>query len=635
MFDLVPKNILEEYALKVEKILSNTRIDDYRGMLQNLALLKRLILNLATTLVDQCSPEQADALAVAPWPVKLSIPKLTLFDNALAAEQSLLASVAFMYAEGPGTPNFAKRFLLGRLLLLPYRITHECDWSKIPQPYLKNFILFQFETLSPTQIGDSEKFCRHMENLLASMLKFVDAPKTSPDDRMVVLDIFYNQFNPSTLTMSPENARPIMELRYKLLKRSIELYIHSELDWTPPPRNPEKKIRLGLCAGSLLTGSETVAMLAKIGQLDRSKYEIILFFFDLDMNYYSDISYFRELLEKIDDLVPLRMKDFRKCVELFRQKNLDLLWHQSHVGLSLASHPVALTFMHRLARRQVFNTVMHAHTTGNPNFQYILNLAPPALPKTWEGEYSEIEINVPGIPIYIPDHWHDEPNKIIRRESLDIPADGIIYFSGSAAEKYNAEMMITWLSILAKVPNSYLVVYPFNPTWYPRTDNIIAYYARLYYACSTTGVSPDRIKVLGHVNGEAIAQMMHWGHIHLSSFPYGGVTTLSDALRGNMGVVCYRGKYSRSNGDASIMAAYGLLDLCATSMDDYVEKAVQLGTDPAYLAATKKRIQTAWDTCRPSFREHIARVYAAAIDDIVARENNFLEDSNNQPARYA
>jgi len=620
-------NILLEYLTQAEKILMASHIDDYMGMRSVLTALKQILLALIKTLLDQYSPEQMQVLVAGPWPPNLALLKLALTDGLSIKEQPFLNSIASLYAEGFGSPDFAKSFLLARLLLPPFNVAQETDWGKIPAPYLKNFIHYQFETSPLMQPGDGKRFYQHMEKTLRSLLNFMQDSASPLEHRTMAFDIFYACFTPPNIMMADENALPIMKLRYEILHHAIQNQLESQIEWQQAPRNPEKKIRLGICSATLFTGGETIAMLASLGALDRNKYEIILFYFDLDMKFYTDMSYLRELFERIDDIVAVPMGDFRKSVNLFRKKNLDILWHQSHIGLTQTAHAVTLTFIHRLARCQCAALVMHPLTTGNPHFQYFINIENAPSGKGWAEEFSETEINVPGVPIYITDNWHDEPNRIVTRESLSIPEDAVIYFSGGTAGKYNAEMVMTWIAIIKEVPNSYLVLYPFNPTWYPRTDTILAYYARLQQACLAAGVDLNRIKVVGHVNGEAITNMIQWGHIYLGTFPYGGLTTLSDSLRGSLCPVCLRGKYSRANADACMLAAYGLTDLIATSTEDYIKIGVRLGIDSLYRESTKLRVQGAWKTRRPHFREHIAKTHAAAIDEIVARENNFIEET--------
>jgi predicted O-linked N-acetylglucosamine transferase (SPINDLY family) len=605
-------SLLQTCEAQLLSVLSTIERNHAARMLPQLGRLRVLLFDAVRQVLAYAPPEAAATLAGTAWPYNLALLKLTAYDTLSADEKAMVDSIKASYALGPASPDFARNLLAARLLVPVFDAPTSFAWREIPSHVMRSFLEYQFESTPSIVAGDSEHYCRHLERVMANTMDLVQATDTPAVDRVAAVEVFFRDFCRSHFMVADWNSLPIMRARYTILSLLAKATGQPSVEWTPPPRISQK-IRLGITVRTLLAGTETWAMLANLGALDRDRYEIILFCFAFDTNYRHDIGYYRELLGAVDDIVMLQSEDYKNCVSAVRGHNLDILRHHTHVGLSDTS-ATALVLVHKLARLQLTNLVMHAATTGNPYFQYFINFKPLRETKERPDEFSETELYLPGIAIYVPDDWRAVPNLIVSRATLNIPAAATVYFSGAAAGKYSAEQLIAWLEIIREVPNSYLVLYPFNPAWSPNNETIIAYHARLKEALERVGVDLDRIRILDHMNGEAIAAMHKEGDIHLSSFPYGGVTTLSDALRGGLAVVCSQGATSRANGDAHILAAFGLQDLIAEGAEDYKAKAVRFGRDARHRADVKARVRDAWTSKHGEIKRQVALAHAGLID---------------------
>lgn len=610
---------LSDYVQTIKSVMSSIQGTNLDSSTPAIINLQKIAFNLAK-IFTLCTNEEASYLASAQWPQEFSLVKLSLQSDLNSNEEKFIGDVRRLYSEHIKHADFARHLLLARLLIRPSSIDHLLPWQDVPQTYLSNYIAYQLETYPLILPKDAEQDYHHYEIVLNKLYDFISSANTAPCDRDAALSTYLKGTNNISFRCADYNIRPIMVLINKIMRFSFnEALQGTSLDYTFIPRKTTGKIRLGIFAKTLMTGVETLALLNNINKLDRNRYHIILIHSNCGYGYYSEIQYFRNLFKAIDDVIQVDTSSSKNSVDQIRHLDLDFLWHQSHIGL-MDTGWFGYFFLHKLARVQCTMASMNAFTTGNPYFQYYINHKPPFLAKIGDDEFSETEVNVAGVSIYIPDNWQQIPNQYISRESLNIPPDAIIYFSGAAASKYTPECVRAWINIINQVPNSYLILCPLNPGWEPQPETILAFHILLHQALRSNRDVFNRLRLIGHVNGEAIALMHQWSDIHLSTFPYGGVTTLSDSLRGGLCPVCISGHYSRSNGDASIMDGYDLLDLVTHTPEEYEKLAIRFGTDKVFRVATKKRVNESFAKRHSQLKEEIALSYAAVINQIVNQE---------------
>jgi FkbM family methyltransferase len=148
-----------------------------------------------------------------------------------------------------------------------------------------------------------------------------------------------------------------------------------------------------------------------------------------------------------------------------------------------------------------------------------------------------------------------------------------------------------WFRILAQVPNSYLVMMPFNPNWsdaYPT----VSFHARLGAQAAAAGVAIARLRLhppvpsIGHVH-----RVMETADVYLDTFPFSGACSLYDPLAVGLPIVARSGAVCRSRHSKAILEEAGLGDWVASDAAGYVARAVELGRDAQRRAAERARVE--------------------------------------------
>jgi protein O-GlcNAc transferase len=107
--------------------------------------------------------------------------------------------------------------------------------------------------------------------------------------------------------------------------------------------------------------------------------------------------------------------------------------------------------------------------------------------------------------------------------------------------------------------------------------------------------------------------------VSLDTWPYCGGNTIAESLWHGVPVITYQGpRFSGAYG-ASLLAAAGCADLVATSLDDYVERAVRLACDSDRLVDLRRRLRQMHQKHGLGDSVQLARRLDAAYSDMVCR----------------
>jgi hypothetical protein len=85
--------------------------------------------------------------------------------------------------------------------------------------------------------------------------------------------------------------------------------------------------------------------------------------------------------------------------------------------------------------------------------------------------------------------------------------------------------------------------------------------------------------------------------LFLDTTPYGAHTTASDALWMGVPVLTLSGRSFASRVCGSLVRAAGAPEMICATADEFVERAVAYGTDPALLAAVHEKLRAARASC--------------------------------------
>jgi predicted O-linked N-acetylglucosamine transferase (SPINDLY family) len=178
----------------------------------------------------------------------------------------------------------------------------------------------------------------------------------------------------------------------------------------------------------------------------------------------------------------------------------------------------------------------------------------------------------------------------LTRRDLGISGDQTIFISGANFFKITPELRQLWATILGLTPKSFLILYPFGPSWdcvYPKT----AFDSELSRAFRQNGISSDRFAILDTFkNRGEILSVNRLADIYLDAVPYSGATSLLDPLQAGTVPVVGVGPELRFCQAAAILTEIGLHELITRNEDDYIRTAVKLAADKGLRATLRQRM---------------------------------------------
>ncbi|QJB46992.1 hypothetical protein HGD76_09075 [Dolichospermum flos-aquae CCAP 1403/13F] len=208
--------------------------------------------------------------------------------------------------------------------------------------------------------------------------------------------------------------------------------------------------------------------------------------------------------------------------------------------------------------------------TGFPRVDYFIadNYV---LPESAQDYYTEKIWRLPQNYIGIDGFTVGTPT--ISRESLDIPNDGIIYFSSQTGLKRNPDNIRLQMQIIKQVPNSYFLLKSFRSN-HEDLQNFIAPLAEaegLDLECFR--FLPTAPTDMEHRANLAIADIV------LDTYPYNGATTTLETLWMGIPIVTRVGEQFAARNSYTMMMNVGVTEGLAWSDEEYVEWGVKLGKD--------------------------------------------------------
>jgi len=152
--------------------------------------------------------------------------------------------------------------------------------------------------------------------------------------------------------------------------------------------------------------------------------------------------------------------------------------------------------------------------------------------------------------------------------------------------KINASTIQTWAKILNQLPHARLLFKgrPFIDT---DTQN------RFQQKFEKFGITPDRL-IFRPYEKKITSHLMTYHDIDLAldSFPYHGTTTTCDALWMGVPVIILCGNKHASRVGATLLSAVGLTDFITHSIEEYIEKTIQIGQDFQLLKTVRGHLRS-------------------------------------------
>ncbi|HVE50530.1 MAG TPA: tetratricopeptide repeat protein [Casimicrobiaceae bacterium] len=201
-------------------------------------------------------------------------------------------------------------------------------------------------------------------------------------------------------------------------------------------------------------------------------------------------------------------------------------------------------------------------------------------PPEYAADYAETLVRLPG------SYQVNDRQRPIReapsRLALGLPDDAIVLCNFNASWKRRPETMDAWTAILARVPHAVLWLLA-------RRDDDPAI-GHLRREAESRGVAPSRLHFATARPNADYLGLYARADLFLDTWPYNAHTTGSDALWAGCPVLTLLGETFAARVGASLANAVGLPELVASSVDDYVDKAVALCKDETRLLAMREHL---------------------------------------------
>jgi predicted O-linked N-acetylglucosamine transferase (SPINDLY family) len=304
-------------------------------------------------------------------------------------------------------------------------------------------------------------------------------------------------------------------------------------------------------------------------QHDRRRFELFAFSFSPE----TGDALQQRLRAGFDHWVDLRALSDAEAAQQARALGIDIAVDLA--GFTSGCRPGL--FAERLAPVQV-GYLGYLGTMGAPYIDYLL-AHPVLVPDVERNGYTE---RIAALPCYqVNDGRRAAAGRDFSRAELGLPEQGFVFACFNSGYKITPVVFGSWMRILAAVPGSVLMLYAENP-WMRE---------HLQREAAARGVAPERL-----VFGQRLPLAEHLARyraldLFLDTGPYNAGTTASDALWAGLPVLTCSGRSFAGRIGESLLQALGLPELVCRSLADYEALAVALATDPARLAALRRKLR--------------------------------------------
>jgi predicted O-linked N-acetylglucosamine transferase (SPINDLY family) len=356
--------------------------------------------------------------------------------------------------------------------------------------------------------------------------------------------------------------RQLQNQASQLFSRNIEANMPS---FTRPrffqEYQPTKRLKIGYIASTFRVHS--VGWLSRwlFQHHDREAFEISIY---LAQQAQGDEFFETWFAPKIDQYkhLPNNISDSAKII---RNDELDILVDLDSITLDFTCTVMAL----KPAPIQV--TWLGADASGLPAIDYFIADSY-VLPENAQDYYQE---KIWRLPLtYIAVNGFEVGVPTLRRSELNIPEDGIIYWSSQVGYKRNPNMVRLQMQILREVKNSYFLVKGLGD------QNII--YDFFTKIAEEEGISGDCLRFLPIMKDEYTHRAnLQIADVTLDTYPYNGATTTLETLWAGVPLVTRVGKTFSARNSYAFLKNAGITEGIAWTDEEYVRWGIRLGQDKA------------------------------------------------------
>ncbi|WP_293331574.1 glycosyltransferase [Microcoleus sp. CAWBG58] len=497
-----------------------------------------------------------------------------------------------------------------------YQLPLEYKDSAIPQWFFDDFLKFLFQ--SPNcfqQMGDVERYSEYFQDLIeyvaANIAGFPNAGVWCYVAAFIAKSVSFQ-----ALYLSDANLLNVLSQRADILEFYLQK-IGCDINWNFAPRVSKPiKVRLGILLDKISAESETWAAIPSFEYLDRNKFEVIAYSFGVE-----DEQLVKYCESCADKLVRLPA-NLPQQVQEIRSHDLDILLITTNIADT--SGPSALLCLHRLARVQMAAAASTRATTAARNIDCLI-VGDLALPAD-AAEYREKLITLEGSGVCFSYPVELAPATVEpTRSSWGATNESVVFISCARAGTIIPELRETWAKIIAGVPNSILVLYPFRS----RTEDYptVPFYHQIRSTFGEFGIDKKQLVVIRALSNRAdCIKCLELADIYLDSYPYSDAGSLAEPLLAGLPVVARKGQKTRSGLFAAVLEELQLPELVAHSENSYIEMSTALGTNPEMRRRYRDRIQQTM-AANPKILD--SRAYSHQIGKLFERNPVWMQSVKN------
>jgi predicted O-linked N-acetylglucosamine transferase (SPINDLY family) len=335
-----------------------------------------------------------------------------------------------------------------------------------------------------------------------------------------------------------------------------------------------EKLRIGYVSSDFSLHPVSMLMVQLFELHDREHFEVFGYCWSPE-----DGSVLRQrVINAMDHFQRIDQMSDADVARLIREQEIDILVDLQ--GQTFGARPDI--FAARPAPVQITYLGLPA-TTGFPFIDYVI-ADEYLIPPEFAPYYSEK-------PLYMPDIYQVSDRKRViaeapSRESLGLPAEGLVFCSFNNNYKFTPQMFDIWMNVLKRVPGSVLWLL---------SDNRWAE-ANLRKEAELRGVDGQRLVFAVRTWPEMFLARLSVADLFLDSFPFNAGTTANDALWAGLPLVTCSGRSFAARMAGALLTAAGLSELITTDLGDYEEKVVALALAPQELLRLRAVLAQAKET---------------------------------------
>jgi predicted O-linked N-acetylglucosamine transferase (SPINDLY family) len=199
-----------------------------------------------------------------------------------------------------------------------------------------------------------------------------------------------------------------------------------------------------------------------------------------------------------------------------------------------------------------------------------------------EQHYTETLVRLKTLPIY---YYRPQQKKLRGRAGYGIPEDRHLYVCPQTLFKFHPAFDELLGNILRADPlGSLILIEPAHPHW---QEVLQKRWSR------TIPDVVEQVRFIPRLTPEGFLNLCALADVMLDPLHFGGGNTSYEGLAVGTPIVTLPSQFLRGRITCALYKQMGVLDCIAASPEEYVERAVQLGTDPAYRAQVRDRLLAA------------------------------------------